>query len=241
VSVDQRQSRGSLFLESFEAGNLAFMSLQKSITIDIGKGRRELKHFILAEVERIPEFLKLDAGVFDEKMEVLALELIQASKLILELVDLSNTTATVRVKEWLGLALVNAELDPQSFNGSSELVDLLLSVLLLVRESVTLGTESVDVFLMQTKLLGGIAVVLNDSSILLRLGDTELCPESDRLVGKRLDCSNTTRVLFINSCELTVELVNIGRRKVKVGRDGLVGACRGQWDLDESRFKMRRI
>ena len=203
------------------------MSLQKSITVDIGKGRCELKHLILAEVERIPEFLKLDASVLDEKVKVLALEFVQTSKLILKLVDLSNTTTPVRVKKWLGFTLINTQLNPESFNSSPELVELLLSVLLLVGESVTLGTETVDVFLMQTKLLGSITVVLYDGTILLSLGNAKLCPESNCLVGKGLNCSNTTRILLINSCELAVKLVDIGGRKVEVGRDGLVWACRG--------------
>ncbi|KAI6750126.1 hypothetical protein HG531_007391 [Fusarium graminearum] len=185
--------------------------------------RGELEHFILAEVERIPESLKLDAGVFDEEVEVLTLEFIQAAKLVFELINLSDTTATF---------------DPEGLNGSSELVELLFPVLLLVCESITLGTESADVFLMQAELLRSITVVLDDGSILLRLRDTKLCPESNRLVGKRLNGGNTTRILFINSCKLTVELVNISGRKVKVGRNGLVWVCRGQWDLDESRLKM---
>jgi hypothetical protein len=50
VSIDECQCGCPLFFESFQAGNFTLMGLQKSVAVDIGKGRGELKHLILAKV-----------------------------------------------------------------------------------------------------------------------------------------------------------------------------------------------
>lgn len=221
--------------------NLALMGLQKSITIDIGKGRRELEHLVLAEVQCIPQLLKLDASVFNKQVEVLALQLVQPCQLILKLVDLPDAAATVRVEEGLGLALINSKLDPERFNSRPKLLQLPLPALLLLREPVALGTQSPNVLLVQTELLGGVAVVLDDGAVLLRLGDAELSPKSNDLVGEGLNGGYATRILLIYSRKLGVELVNVGRGKIKVRGDRLVRCCGRQCDLDECGFKVRRV
>lgn len=112
-------------------------------------------------------------------MEVLSLELVQAGQLIVKLVDLSNTTATVGVKECLALSLVNAQLFPQGLNGFLQVMQTLLPVLLLTIELLQPGTEPPNVLLVETELLGGVAIVLYNSAVGLGLRGAEFCPELD--------------------------------------------------------------
>ena len=54
-------------------------SFKQGIAVYVGKGRRKLKHLILREVQRIPQFLELDTRIFDEEVHVLALQLVVGS------------------------------------------------------------------------------------------------------------------------------------------------------------------
>jgi hypothetical protein len=93
----------------------------------------------------------------------------------------------------------------------------------------------------QTKLLGGITVVLNNGTVLLRLGDTKFRPETNSLVGEGLYSGDATRILLINSCELAVKLVNVCGGEIKVGGDRLIRSCRWQRDLDKGGFQVGRV
>lgn len=109
-------------------------------------------------------------------MEVLSLELIQAGQFVVKLVDLSDTTATIGIEERLALGLVNAQLFPQGLNGFPQVLQTLLSVLLLTIELVQPSAEPCNILLMQAKLLGGVPVVLNDGAVRLGLRCAEFCP-----------------------------------------------------------------
>lgn len=109
-------------------------------------------------------------------MEVLSLELIQAGQFVVKLVDLSDTTATVGIQERLTLGLINAQLLPQGLNGFPQVMQTLLSVLLLTVELVQPGAEPCNILFMEAKLLGGVAVVLNYGSVRLGLRGAEFCP-----------------------------------------------------------------
>lgn len=109
-------------------------------------------------------------------MEVLSLELVQAGQLIVELVDLPDTAATVGIQERLALRLVDAQLFPQGLDGILEVTQALLPVLLLTIELFQPGTEPRNVLLVEAKLLGGVAVVLYDGAVSLGLRRPELCP-----------------------------------------------------------------
>jgi hypothetical protein len=93
----------------------------------------------------------------------------------------------------------------------------------------------------QTELLGRVSVVLDDGAILLRLGNAEFRPKSNDLVGEGLDGGYATRILLIYSRKLAVELVDVGRGKIKVRGDGLVRCCGRECDLDEGGLKVRRV
>lgn len=112
-------------------------------------------------------------------MEVLSLELVQAGQLIVKLVDLSNTTATVGIKERLALGLINAQLFPQGLNGFLQVTQTLLPVLLLTVELLQPGTQPPNILLVETELLGGVAVVLYNGAVRLGLRGAEFCPELD--------------------------------------------------------------
>lgn len=92
---------------------------------------------------------------------------------------------------------------------------------------------------MKTKLLGGLAVKLDDGTVLLRLRDAELGPKRDNVVGKSLNGRDAARVFLVDACELGVKGVDVVWRKVESRRDGLFGVCWRKGDLDESRLKMR--
>lgn len=71
-------------------------------------------------------------------MQVLSLQFIQSRKLVLELVDLPDPTTPVRVEEGLGLRGINIEFDPERLYGLLQALQLLLAVLLFVRQLVAL-------------------------------------------------------------------------------------------------------
>jgi hypothetical protein len=66
VLLNHLQSRGTLFLEGFQAQDLGLVGLQQRITAHIGESRREVKHLFLREVEAIPKLLQTAASIFDK-------------------------------------------------------------------------------------------------------------------------------------------------------------------------------
>jgi hypothetical protein len=75
---------------------------------------------------------------------------------------------------------------------------------------VFLFLELSDILLVQTQLLGRIAVVLDDCAVGLCLWGSQLGPQLDNLLGDGLDRVEAAVVFFVNAREFIVELGDVG-------------------------------
>jgi hypothetical protein len=176
------KGRRALLLECFQAGDLSLMSLKQSITANIGEGRSEVEHFLLGEVQAVPELLQTATSIFDKQVHILSLQFIETSQLLFKFVDSAETTATVSRKESLAICFFDSKSLPEAFNISPELLDLALAPLLLLHQLVTLGHQIGQVSLVKTKLLWRLAVVFNNIGIGLHLRGAKLSPVLDDLL-----------------------------------------------------------
>jgi hypothetical protein len=151
--LNQFKGRGALVLECFQAGDLGLVSLEQSITADIGKGRSEIEHLLLREVQAVPELLQTAAGIFDKQVHILSLQFIETSQLLFKFVDSAETTATVGRKESFAVGFFNPESFPEALDACAELLDLALAPLLLFHQLIALGHKASQVGFMKSKLL----------------------------------------------------------------------------------------